>query len=102
MSSTGIALPRSLRPNRNIHPGAADKPCAKQTTQEVQAEKDAREAALASTEASRAKTIAATAALEEKMRQEQEEKLQNASNPPLTSTRKVLRPRSTATTPQGK
>lgn len=68
-------------------------PRPKRLPQEVQAEKIAKEAKLASRETSRMSTIENTALLEEKMRREHEEKLSTANNPPRTQRTKVLRPK---------
>jgi hypothetical protein len=88
-----ITLPRSLRLNRNSHPGVPDKPKPKRSTLEVQAEKTAKEKARLEKEEKRSEDIAKTALLEEKTRQEYEEKMMNAHHPPENLQQKVLRPR---------
>lgn len=92
-SAGNIPLPRSLRANRNPHPGIADAPRPKRTKEEVQAEKAAKASKIASRETSRSDTIEETAILEVKMRQDHELRLKTASNPPLTTLTKQSRPK---------
>ena len=93
MSAPAMSMPRSLRANRNPHPGIADAPRPKRSTEEVQTEKNAKEEAAKQKEYSRQQSILKTAELEAHMRREHKEKLVNASNPPKPALEKVLRPR---------
>jgi hypothetical protein len=92
-SDPAITLPRSLRLNRNSHPGLPDKPKPKRSTLEVQTEKAAKQKAQLEKEETRGADIVQTALLEKKIRQEYEERMMNAHNPPENLQQKVLRPR---------
>ena len=93
---SAITLPRSLRANRDSHPGLPDKPKPKRATLEVQAEKAAKQKAQLEKEATRGADIVQTALLEKKTRQEYEERMTNAHHPPENPKQKVLRPRKEA------
>jgi hypothetical protein len=93
VGNPAITLPRSLRVNRDSHPGVPDKPKPKRSTQEVQAEKAAKQKAQLEKKEKRGADIVKTALLEEKTRQEYEEKMTNAHHPPENLQEKVLRPR---------
>jgi hypothetical protein len=93
VGNPAIPLPRSLRLNRDSHPGLPDKPKPKRPTHEVQAEKSAKQKAQLEKEEKRGADIVQTALLEKKTRQEYEEKMTNAHHPPENPQKKVLRPR---------
>lgn len=93
MTAPTMSMPRSLRANRNPHPGIADAPRPKRSTEEVQTEKDAKTTAAKEKENNHQQGILKTAEVEAKMRREHKEKLKNASNPPKPVLEKVLRPR---------
>ncbi|KAF8953423.1 hypothetical protein BDZ97DRAFT_2065642 [Flammula alnicola] len=88
-----MSLPRTLRVNRNPHPGLPAAPRPKRTTEEVQKEKAIKMLTAKEKAQAREQDILRTAELEDKMRREHEEKLKNANNPPASTLKKILRPR---------
>lgn len=91
-----IPLPPSLRvrtTESQRHPGAPDKARSRRSTQEVQAEKAAKQKAILDGQKNREKAIAETARVENELEEQYQEKLRNANHPPPTLQKKVTRPR---------
>ncbi|KAI9453315.1 hypothetical protein BJY52DRAFT_1225666 [Lactarius psammicola] len=91
--SSQLPLPFTLRPNRNAHPGFIDKPQARRSTENVQAERAAKEKEKLAKVQSRQKTIEKTAQVESGIRQAHEQKIRHRHNPPPVVINRVLRTR---------
>jgi hypothetical protein len=98
--SASIPLPPSLRARTTEsqkHPGAPDKARPRRSTQEVQAEKAAKEKAILDEQKKREDAIAETARIEKELDEQHQEKLRNANHPPPTAQKKVVHPRAAKT-----
>ena len=98
--SASIPLPPSLRARTTEsqkHPGAPDKARPRRSTQEVQAEKAAKEKAILDEQKKREDAIADTARIEKELDEQHQQKLRNANHPPPTAQKKVVRPRAAKT-----
>lgn len=83
----------ALRRNRAEHPGAPDQKKAKRSSEQVAAEKAAKEQDKRDRAAKKARGITNAARVEDKMQEQDDRHERDANHPPPNTIQKILRPR---------